>query len=182
MKAGLVTLFILCAMLMAPARAAADIGTTIAISAELGTSIAGELFPETIELTAGNLFLTQPKLLYLDNGRVGLQLQFQAYDHRPAQGVAISETGYTEVSGTLGYDSATRQVLLHNPRLDTLEFDRKTALTDRLRNTLKADWSAQLTNPIRAELPPHPYLLPFRNNIADIAYDGKNINLKILYQ
>jgi len=47
---------------------------------------------------------------------------------------------------------------------------------------LKAAWSAQVTNPIRTELPPHPYILPFKNNIQDLSYDGKVINLAISYE
>jgi hypothetical protein len=46
----------------------------------------------------------------------------------------------------------------------------------------KAAWTAQATNPIRSELPPHPYLLPFKENMQDLSYDGTSINLEIFYE
>jgi len=162
------------------AHPAAD--TTVPISAALGTNIAAGLFPVTLKLPGINLRLTDPALQYLDAQRVGLQAQFQAYDYRPVENTAISETGRAIVTGELGFDPRTREVLLHNPRLDALEFDRKSALTQRLSNEVKAAWSGQVTNPIRSELPPHPYLLPFRDYITNLFYDGKNIILVMRYQ
>ncbi len=152
------------------------------ISAELSTSIAGDLFPVTVKLTRGNLFLTEPVVLFRDKGRIGMQVRFQAYDHRPAQGVAISEMGRGVFSGKIGYDLATRQILLYDPEIDKLDFDRKSEITQRMLTQLKDAWNTQVTNPIRAELPPHPYLIPFKNNIQDLSYDGKNINLTISYE
>jgi hypothetical protein len=35
---------------------------------------------------------------------------------------------------------------------------------------------------MRTEIPPHPYMLPFRNNIQNISYDGRNIILTLSYQ
>ena len=156
-------------------------GTVVPISAELGTSIAGDLFPVTVKLTHGNLHLTTPVLLFLDEERIGMQVRFQAYDHRPAENIAISETGSALISGKVGYDSATREILLYNPQIDTLKFDRDSTVTRRLFNQLKTDWSAQVTNPIRTMLPPHPYLIPFRNNIQDLSFNGSRINLTISY-
>jgi hypothetical protein len=156
--------------------------TTVPISAELSTSIAGDLFPVTVKLSAGNLFLTEPVVLFLENGRIGMQARFQAYDHRPAQGVAISEMGRAAISGKIGYNLGTRQILLHDPMIEKLEFDRKNAVTQRFLAQMNEAWSMQITNPIRAELPPHPYLIPFRNNVQDLSYDGKNINLIISYE
>ena len=161
----------------------ADAGTTtIPISAELGTSIAADLFPVTIKLSPGNVFLTAPRLLFLERGRIGMQVRFQAYDHRPAQNIAISETGHAAFSGKVGYDPGTRQILLYDPQIDTLEFDRKGDVTRRLSGQMNDAWATQVTNPIRAELPPHPYLIPFRNNIQALSYDGNNINLTITYE
>lgn len=156
--------------------------TTVPISAELGTSIATDLFPVTIKLTPGNLFVTEPTLLFLDKERIGLQVRFQAYDHRPAQGIALSETGWADFSGKIGYDPATQQVLLHDPRIDKIKFDQKNDVTQRFLTQLNAAWSTLVTNPIRAELPPHPYLVPFKNNITDLSYDGRVINLAISYE
>jgi hypothetical protein len=175
-------LLVTCTLVLHANIAYTTIGTTVPISAELGTSIAGDLFPVTLKLTQGNLFLSEPVLLYQDNRRIGMQVRFQAYDHRPAQGVAVSEMGRAIFSGSLGYDAQTRQVLLHNPRMDKLSFDRKNDATLRFLTELNAAWSAQVTNPIRAELPPHPYLVPFKNNIQNLSYDGKNIILTISYE
>lgn len=157
-------------------------GTTVPITAELGTSIAADLFPVTVKLTPGNLFLTEPHLLFLDERRVGMQVRFQAYDHRPAQNIAISEMGRAVFSGEIGYDPGSRQILLHDPRIDKLEFDRKNDVTQRLLAQLKAAWSAQVTDPIRAELPPHPYILPFKNNIQNVSFDGKVLNVTLSYE
>jgi hypothetical protein len=178
------TFFVLVAysLLIISAKTHSAAGTTVPISAELATSIAGDLFPVTIKLTRGNLFLTKPVLLFLDKERIGMQVRFQAYDHRPAEGVAISEMGNAVISGKIGYDPGTRRILLHDPRIDKIKFDQKNEATQRFLSQLKAAWSTQVTNPIRAEIPPHPYLLPFKNNIRDLSYDGKSINLTISYE
>ena len=181
LRANYLFVLIACSLLLLCGQASAAT-TTVPISAELGNSIAADLFPVTIKLTPGNVFLTEPRLLFLDQGRIGMQVRFQAYDHRPAQGIAISEVGNATFSGRVGYDPGTRQILLHEPKIDKLEFDRKNEVTRRFLAQLKSAWSTQVTNPIRAELPPHPYLIPFKNNIQDLAYDGKNINLTISYE
>ncbi len=152
------------------------------ISAELGSSIAADIFPVTVKLTPGNVFLTEPRLIFLEQGRIEMQVRFQAYDNRPAHDIVVSEMGRAALSGKVAYDPGTRQILLHDPQLDSLEFDRNSEVTQRLLAQLKGAWSMQVTNPIRAELPPHPYLIPFKNNIQDLSYDGKNINLTISYE
>lgn len=182
MRANTLLTLITCSLLTLSGMASAASGTTVPISAELSTGIAGDLFPVTVKLTNGNLFLTEPVVLFRDKGRIGMQVRFQAYDHRPAQGVAISEMGRGVFSGKIGYDLATRQILLYDPEIDKLDFDRKSEVTQRMLVQLKDAWHTQVTNPIRAELPPHPYLIPFKNNIQDLTYDGKNINLTISYE
>lgn len=182
MRASTFLVLIAYSLLIISAKANAVAGAIVPISAELGTSIAGDLFPVTVKLTRGNLFLTEPVVLFLDKGRIGMQVRFQAYDHRPAQGIAISEMGRAVFSGKIGYDPGTRQILLHDPKLDKLEFDQKNEVTQRFLTQLQEAWSMQVTNPIRAEPPPHPYLLPFKDNIRDLSYDGKNINLTISYE
>jgi len=159
----------------------AAVETTLPVSAEIGTSIASELFPVTVKLSKEHLYLTDPGLLFVDPRRIGLQVRIEAYDYRPAEGIAISETGRALVTGELGYDSGTREVLLHNPRINTLEFDRQNAVTQRLSVEINTAWSARVTNPVRVELPPHPYLLPFRNNLKNLSYDGKSIKLIVSY-
>lgn len=161
--------------------AEAAIETSIPISADTGTSIARELFPVAVKLPTGNLYLTDPSLLFLDKQRVGMQIRFQAYDNRPLEGIAISEMGRAVISGKIGYDPSTRQILLHDPHIDKFEFDRQSAVTQRLSTELNAGWSVQITNPIRSDLPPHPFLLPFVGNIKNIFYDGKSINLALMF-
>ena len=182
MRASALTLLIIFTTLVPVPKSSSGIGTTVPISAELGTSIAAELFPVTIKFSQGNLFLTEPTLVFLGNGRIGIQVRFQAYDHRPTEGVAISETGRARISGKPGFDRGARQILLHDPSLDTAEFDHSSEVTEQLLTALQADWSAQVVNPIRSDLPPHPYLLPFQKNIEDVSYDEKYINLELLYE
>ena len=152
------------------------------VSAELATNIAGNLFPVTIQVNEGNLFLTEPTVLFIDDKRIGIQVRLQAYEHRPAKGIAISEMGRARISGELDYDPGTHQVLLYDPNIDKLEFDRDSEATQRFLTELKAAWTVQVSNPIRSDIPPHPYLLPFKENIQDLSYDGANINLEIFYE
>lgn len=160
----------------------AAVATNVRIPVALATSIAADLFPVTVKLSEGNLFLTEPAVLYLDAGRVGMQVRIQAYDHRPAEGVAISEMGRAVISGTLGYDVETRQVLLADPRIDKLEFDQDNPATRTFLGEINKAWATQVTNPLRAAIPPHPYVLPFRNNIQNLVYDGSDIVITLAYQ
>jgi hypothetical protein len=158
------------------------IGTSLPVSAELGTSIAREQFPLTVQMVSARLFLTNPTLHYIDTRRIGLEARFQAYDHRPEAGVAVSETGRAVFSGELDYDPATRHILLYRAKIDELRFDRNNADSRRLAQEVRTTWSEQISDPLRAKLPNHPYLLPFRDNINDIAYDGRQITISVLYQ
>jgi hypothetical protein len=180
-RAHVLMLAVCCALLAAGGISAAT-STTIPISAELGTSIARDLFPVTIKLGQGNLFLTEPALLFQDQQRVGMQVRFQAYDHRPQLGVAVSEMGRAQLSGTLGYDPVNRLVLLLDPRIDEIRFDKNNDATRRFLAEMHSAWSTQVANPLRSALPPHPYLLPFRNNIQNLSYDGESITLTLSYQ
>lgn len=179
-------LLTICSLSLTVAAAAAPAlsvaGTTVPISAVLATNIAADLFPVTVKLSSGKLYLTQPIAQFLDRERVAMAVRMQAYDHRPAQGIAISEMGRATISGTLGYDPATQQVLFTDPRIETLEFDQNNAATRDFLAAIKSAWSVLVTNPMRAPMPPHPYLLPFKNNIRDLSYDGKNIMLTVSYQ
>jgi hypothetical protein len=167
-------------LLMNAARAA--INTTVPVSEESASSIAVSLFPVALKLEQTNLFLTNPQVVFMDNERIGIRASLQAYDHRPEQGIAISETGKAMLSGRVSYDRNTSQVLLHDARVEVLAFDRANAATRRFSRELEAAWSTQVKNPIRTELPPHPYLVPFRNNIDQIVYDGNHIGLVLVYQ
>lgn len=140
------------------------------------------LFPVALKLDQANLFLTDPQVLFLDSERVGIRMTFQAYDHRPEQGIALSETGLAMLSARVSYDRKTRQVLLHEARLEQMDFDRANATAKHFSRMLRAAWAEKATDPIRSELPPHPYLIPFQNNIDNIIYDGRNISLVLAYQ
>lgn len=59
---------------------------------------------------------------------------------------------------------------------------RRLALWVLLSLSISTAWSAQVSNPLSAEIPPHPYLLPFRNNIKNLTYDGNNLIITLGYQ
>jgi hypothetical protein len=170
-----------CWLLTVFSTAAFAAGTTVPISASLATGIATDMFPVTVKLDRGNLFLTNPKALFLADGRIGMQVRIQAYDHRPADGIAISEIGIGVFSGTLGFDADKRQILVGDPRLDKLAFVDNNAATQHFMQSIKSAWATQVTNPLRADIPPHPYVVPFKNNIRNLAYDGQNIILTLAY-
>ena len=178
------TLFTLIGFLLTPcvAKAYSGEGTILPISEELATHIAADLFPVTVNLSKGNVFLTEPRLLFLDKQRVSMQVRFQAYDHRPEEGIAVSEKGQALISGILDYDRVSRQILLHDPRIDELEFDRNSDVVLDMHSEMKTVWSALVTDPIRSEIPAHPYTLLIKDNIQDLSYDGKRISLKVLYE
>jgi hypothetical protein len=172
---------IFCSLVLPAVAALPAASTTVPITAALATSIAMDFFPVTVKVSNGKLHLTQPVARFLDSERIGIAVRIQAYDHRPAQGIAISEMGRATISGKLGYDPSTQQVLLSDSRIDSLEFDQKNTATDNFTAAIQSSWSALVANPVRAPMPPHPYLLPFKNNIRDISYDGKNILLTVSY-
>lgn len=181
-RPGIALVVVGCLLLLSTGRAFPGLGTVVPVSAESGTSIAGNLFPVGLKLQQANLLLTAPALIYIDAQRLGLRVRFQAYDHRPALGIAESETGWMQLSGKLGFDQESREILLHEPSMDNLEFDRDNTATRRFNTEMMAAWSAQVADPIRSEIPPHPYILPFKDNIRDLSYDGNNINISIVYQ
>jgi len=168
--------------LLIAVRGHAGFGTTVPISAELATSIARSLFPVSLAVGRGNLFLTEPIVVFLDDRRIGLRVHLQAYEHRPEEGIAISEEGEALLSGELGYDMKARQVLLYEPGLDQLTFDRVSDVTKRIRAEVQGAWEAQVTNPVRTELPPHPYLQPFKQGIQDLTYEKRSIFVQVWYE
>lgn len=169
-------------LLLGVARVCSATETTVPISAELATSIAADLFPVTLRVSNANLFLTTPILLFHGKQRIAMQVRMQAYDHRPGEGVAISEMGQARISGILDYDSDSRQILLHDPRIDELEFDRSSDVTVAMKHAIRAAWNTQVTDPIRSEIPTHPYTILIKDNIRTLSYDGQVINLKVFYE
>jgi len=155
--------------------------TAVPVSEQLAGDMAVSNFPVGLALEDFKLLLSDPQVRFLGPERIGLGVAFQAYDHRPAEGIAVSETGRAMLSGRVAYDASARQVLLHDPLLERLEFDRDNAVTRQFAGQLQTAWSERVTNPIRSELPPHPYLQPFKANIADIRYDGSHISLVLVY-
>ena len=159
----------------------AGFGTTVPVSAEMATNIARSLFPLSLSVGSGKLFLTNPVVIFLDERRIGLQAHLQAYDHRPEAGIAISEEGQVLVSGEVGYDLKTREVLLYAPRIDKLTFDNESEVTKRQRAEVQGAWESQVTNPIRAQVPPHPFILPFKDGIQDVTYEKRSIFIQVWY-
>ena len=155
--------------------------TSFEVSSGLGNRLAANEFPLTLELEPERLFVTQPTLIFLDKKRLGISVRFQAYDHRPAAKIAISETGAAQFSGELDFDPVTQRILLYNPKLDSLKFDRDTQDARHLSEKIKKAWLKQVSNPLQTDIPPHPYIEPFKNNIRDIVYDGQAITLHISY-
>ena len=160
----------------------AAVETVIPISQELATSIADTLFPAGLELNTGNLRMTEPEIVFVDSERLALKVTFQAYDYRPEQGIAISEMGRGQISGALGFDRVTRQIVLYKTSMDSLSFDRQNKASQRFRADITSYWSSQTSNPIRADIPPHPYIVLFKDNIQNITYDGQNINVEVAYE
>ncbi len=169
-------------VLFVTARASAGFGTTVPVSAETSTNIARSLFPVSVVVGTGNLFMTDPVVVFLDDRRIGLQVHFQAYEHRPEKGIAISEEGQALVSGEVGYDRGTKQILLFQPRIDKLDFNGDSDVTRRLQSELLAAWKAQVSDPIRADVPPHPFILPFKDGIQDVTYEKRSIFIQVFYQ
>lgn len=160
----------------------AAFNTAVPVSEQTASELAASLFPVSVKLEQANLFLTAPRVLFIDSSRIGIRATFQAYDHRPDEGVALSETGLATLSGRVSWDRNAREVLLHDPRIEQLAFDRDNGATRHFSQVLADAWSGQVTNPIRSALPPHPYLTPFRDNIGDILYDGVHLSLVLVYQ
>ena len=162
--------------------ASAAITTTVPVTEESASNIAVSMFPVSLKLDKTNLFLTEPQIVFVDRERIAITTRLQAYDHRPEDGVALSETGSGTLSGRVSYDRASREVILHDPVLEQLQFDRKNPTTDQFARELRDAWSEITEEPIRSELPPHPYIATFREHIDDILYDGKHISLVLVYR
>ena len=162
--------------------ALAAISSVVPISQELASSIAEKLFPGGLDLNTGNLLMTEPEVVFVDSERLALKVRIQAYHHRPDQGIAISEMGWAQISGGLDFDPETRQILLHNPSIDTLDFDRKNEASNSFHSDISETWLNQVSNPMRADIPPHPYIVLFKDNIRNVTYDGQNINVEIAYE
>ena len=159
----------------------AGFGTTVPVSAETATNIARSFFPVSLSVGAGKLFLTNPVIIFIDDRRIGLQAHLQAYEHRPEAGIAVSEEGQVLVSGEVGYDLKTREVLLYAPRIDKLTFNNESEVTRRQRAEVQGAWESQVTNPIRAPVPPHPFILPFKDGIQDVTYEKRSIFIQVWY-
>ncbi|RLQ21767.1 hypothetical protein DWB85_10795 [Seongchinamella sediminis] len=155
--------------------------TTVPVSEQLAGDVAVSSFPVAVAVDEFKLLLTEPQVMFLDAERIGLGVRLQAYDHRPAEGIAVSETGRAMLSGRVAWDAGSREVVLHEPLLEQLVFDRENSVTRQFSGLLQAEWSQRVSKPIRSQLPPHPYLQPFRGNIADIRYDGRHISLVLVY-
>jgi hypothetical protein len=181
---SLQTVFLLVAVaaLLPAGSATAGFATTVPLSADSATNIARSFFPVSLVAGTGNLLLTNPAVVFIDDRRLGLRVRFQAYENRPEKGIAISEEGQAMVSGEVGYDLENKQVLLYEAKVDELVFDTESNATERLRADILSMWQAQVTNPIRADLPPHPLILPFKDGIQDVTYEKRSIFIQVFYK
>jgi hypothetical protein len=50
-----------------------------------------------------------------------------------------------------------------------------------LRAEVQGGWESQVTNPMRAEVPPHPFILPFKEGIQDVTYEKRSIFIQVWY-
>ena len=90
--------------------------------------------------------------------------------------------GWAKISGGLDFDPEARQILLHNPSIDALEFDRQNKASRGFSSDIAENWSNQVTNPMRTDIPPHPYIIMFKDSISNVSYNGQNINIEIVYE
>ena len=162
-----------------PARA--GFSTTVPVTEASASNIAVANFPLALALDQVKVLLTEPQVKFLTPTRIGIRVNFQAYDHRPEKSIALSETGLAMLSGRVAYDRQSREVLLHDARLEELAFDRDNETARKFTGLLQSAWSEKVSNPIRSALPPHPYLQPFKDNIDNILYDGSHVNFVLVY-
>jgi hypothetical protein len=177
-----ICLLVVVASVLRAGSATAGFATTVPLSADSATNVARSFFPVSLEAGTGKLFLTDPVVVFIDDRRLGLRVRFQAYENRPEKGIAISEEGQALVSGEVGYDLTSKQVLLYDARVDELVFDTDSDVTQRLRAEIQSVWQAQVTNPIRVDLPPHPLILPFKDGIQDVTYEKSSIYILVVYK
>ena len=182
------------ALLLVAQSTFAAFGTTVPISAELATSIANSLFPQTVPLSKNSLYVSDPIVLYpkLDTGknstipvspRLRLLLNVQSLRRQADNSLKASAPGQAEVSGELGFDAITRQILLINPSIDRLQLGPGDPDVNAFRQELDRQWDEQVTNPMRIDLPPHPYLIPFRQGIKDVRLDDQQgIVVEVLFE
>ena len=172
--------------------ALAAFGTTVPISAALATNIASSLFPQTVKLRENSLYVSDPIVLYAKSGstasssatppRLRLQLNVQSLRRQADNTLQASAPGQAQVSGELGFDAETRQILLINPSIDYLALGPGDSDERAFRQELDQQWHKQVTNPMRIDLPPHPYLMPFRQGIRDIRLDQQGIIVEVLFE
>jgi len=158
-------------------------GTAIPLPPDVAVSIARTQFPMTIPLSGGSLFVSDPVIVYLDPpagaagpGRIGLSVNVQTLHRQQDQSLVASAPGRAELSGELGYDRQTAEILVHRPRIDKLSLD-----GEQERDNVAREWRERITDPVRVPLPAHPYLLPFRQSIQDITLEQGSIVIRVLY-
>jgi hypothetical protein len=111
-----------------------------------------------------------------------LQLNIQSLRRQSDDSLKATAPGQAELSGELGYDPDTLQILLFNPSVDKLDLDPRDPNRQALQQELNQQWAAQVTNPMRVDLPPHPYLIPFRQGIKDIRLEQQGIVVDVLFE
>lgn len=177
--------FALCLMLIAAA-SSAGFATTVPVSAELATNIASSLYPQTIALDKDSLFVSDPIVSYPGAGanteRVSLRVNVQILRRQPDESLVATAPGIAEISGEIGYDRQATQILLINPRVDSLTLAPGEPKAPQLRADLLRQWDMKITNPMRVDVPGHPYLLTFKQGIRDITLSDEGIVIDVMFE
>ena len=183
----LARLALIASLLLCSVNTMAGFGTTVPVTADVATSIAGSVFPQTIALDKGSLYVSEPLVIYPDptaNGpkRISLQVNVQVLQRQPDQTLVATLPARAQLSGEVGYDRETAQILLINARVESLEFDPAEKNAEQLRIDLDRNWKERITNPLRVDVPAHPYLLPFKQGIRDISFQEQGIVVDVWFE
>lgn len=184
----LTRLAVIASLLLPAVNASAGFGTTVPVTADVATSIAGSAFPQTIALDKNSLYVSEPLATYPDAAattgprRISLQVNVQILQRQPDQTLVATLPARAQLSGEVGYDRETTQILLINPQIDSLEFDPAETNAEQIRADLNRNWNERITNPLRVDVPAHPYLLPFKQGIRDISFQEQGIVVDVWFE
>jgi hypothetical protein len=179
-------IFVLLTSLFASSASAA-FATTVPLSEESANSIASSLFPRAHTLERGRLYISKPLIWYPQPHstglrRVTLRVNLQILEQKPGQPLVATAPGLAEISGELGYDADTMQILLGDPRLDRLDFSVLGSQEAEVTKLIYQEWEREVTNPMRFEPPSHPFLIPFMHGIRNISLEDEGIVIEVVIE